>query len=259
MSKTLYVNSSNRDSLTTNENFTITDTSGRYTVPYRSIKLVSAIIPYTWNNIVTGVNDRFGVNEPPGVGTTTITIPAGSYTGPTLATAVQTALNAAGLGNTYTVTFNTSTLLFNFSATGNFILDFTISHSIASRLGFTVGTKTASGTSVNSAFIPQILVDNELFICSNAVGGIDNGFARLQPGAATNTQILAVIPITTTYGGIIEFAAPVDYPSFPISQATWGGQSASNPPVISFSLQFPSGFPISLFGQHWSCTLVLSP
>lgn len=63
-------------------------------------------------NIVAGFNDELDFTEGT-TGDATATITAGNYeTGAELATAVQTALNAAATDNTYTVTYSTSTFKF---------------------------------------------------------------------------------------------------------------------------------------------------
>jgi hypothetical protein len=257
----LYVNSNNRDSGggNTNESFTITDTSNRFSVPPRSVKLTSACIPYTWQNVTTG-NNQFTLTEAgPGI---TITIPPGNYSGASLATAVATALNTSGATNTYTVTFSSATQKFTISATGNFTLTFSLSSTIAKRLGFTAGTTTPSGTSVTSTSVAILADDNEIFVCCNLVEGIDNGYDILVSGAAANSQILAVVPINSTpQGNTIVYTAQDDDPFFPITQSEWGKiYSAGDTTArsIAFFLQLPSGDTVNLQSLAWSAVLVFT-
>lgn len=258
MRKSLYVTSAARDLLTTNENFTITDTAKRFSIPPKEVKLTYATIPNTWNNIVTGSNDTFNLIEPPNPGIL-VTIPAGNYTGSALASALQTALNVVAVLNTYTVLFNSNPVGFTITATGNFQLDFTGPAAFATRIGFVPGTTTVSAGIITSPQVPQINVDNEICICSNLVGGIDNGVSKFAPGAATNDQILAVIPIgSSSYGSNIVFFNSTDNPFYPITQSAWGKiqlPTDNTSKKVSFFLAFPSGFPVSLNGAIWSFTL----
>lgn len=59
---------------------------------------------------VTSANNSLRIN--PGSGATTITLTAGRYTGSQLATELQTRLDAAGGGNTYTVSYDAGTAKF---------------------------------------------------------------------------------------------------------------------------------------------------
>jgi hypothetical protein len=257
MRKSVYINSSNRDIGTIPENFTITidRADSRFSYPPRSVKLTSANIPYTWNNI-TVENNQFNLIEPPGF-PIPITIAPGNYNGTTLAAAVQTALNSSGAAYTYTVSFDSTTLLFTFdSSSGNFILDFDVSNTIATKLGFPNGYQTISNITTVSTQLASLLVDTELFICSDLVGGIDNGFANLTPGPPVSNQILAVVNITGCFGGVIEFRSRDDDPFYPIVQSEFGDQRKTiELRSMRFFLRFPSGFPLDLGDQNWSMTL----
>jgi hypothetical protein len=255
--KAVYINSVNRDVSTIPEDFTITDTSDMYNIPPKSVKLTYASIPYTWYNIISS-NNTFTLYEVPS-GNFPLTIAPGNYGGAELATAVQTALNTSGGLNTYTVTFNCQAMTFTITSTGVFTLGFNSTGSIAVRLGFAPGTIQPTGTSLTSTQTARLLADTEIFICSDLVGGIDNGFSKLQPGVATNTQILAVVPITGCFGSIISFIAPIDNPFFSTTQSNYAQPSPPNGErIVRFFLQFPSQFPLSLNGYNWSNTLVFN-
>jgi hypothetical protein len=255
--KSVYINSNNRIS-GTNENFFISD-SNRYSLPPQYVKLVSASIPYTWYSISTS-NSSLSVSEPPSITQTVITIPSNNYTGTTLATALQTALNSAGLTHTYTVTYSGTTNLFTISATGNFILHFAASGSLASQLGFASNSTTTSATSVTSTMQAQFLTDYEIFICSNLVSGIDNGYAEFVSGSAINSQILAVVPIDSTpQNTIINYTNDGMNPSYNINQSLYGkllSYGDLTPKLINFFLAFPSGNIVNLNNYHWSATLM---
>lgn len=256
MYRAIYFNSANRDALTTPENFTITDSGNQFTYPPKSVKLTYAAIPFSWNNI-TAANNRLELIEEPNPGVIA-TVPPGNYSGTALATAVQTALNTVAVLNTYTVSFNALNLTFTIDGTGTFSLDFGVPNTIATRLGFATDAITTPGTTVTSTEQAMMQSDNEIWVCSDLVGGCDNGFVNFAPGAATNAEVLAVVPINTTFGNTIFYASNPDNPFFVTTQSNFGKvQSQTNPttPAVRFFLQFPSGFPLELNGLNWSGTL----
>lgn len=88
-----------------------------------SVEIIDAAIPRSDYNI-SSRNNTIGVQE--GVNPAIlVTVPEGFYFNEAdLATAVETALNASSLADTYTVTFDTATRKMTISATGPFILRF---------------------------------------------------------------------------------------------------------------------------------------
>jgi len=258
MRKSAYINSASRDIGGTPEDFTITisPSNERYSYPPKSVKLTSANIPYTWDNILS-INNQFNLIESPNP-PILITIPPGNYSGTNMAAAVKTALNSSGAAHTYTVTFDDSSLLFTFTANaGTFVLDFTHANSMANRLGFPVNFQTPAAISTTSTQFAEILTDTEIFVCSDLVEGVDNGFAYITPGSPTNDQILAVINITGSFGNVIEFRARQDDPFYPVTQSSFGKLQTFDkiPRTMGFSLRFPSQFPLNLGGLNWSMTL----
>ena len=177
--KVIYINSSDvyRDAGTTNEDFTITKTTQEFPVEPKSVKLINATIPFTWNNI-TSDNNTFSITED-GTGTDSFVIPDGNYTGTQLAETIQELLNnSVILTQTYTVSFNSQTLKYTFTTTPSGAqITFAATNSAALLLGFNAdstspGTASTSFDSVNSA---QLIADYEIFICSDLVKGTDNG------------------------------------------------------------------------------------
>lgn len=258
VNRLVYINSLNRTTGTNedfyiNENLTNGPHFGPPQVPSR-VKLVRASIPYTWSNVTTS-NNKFSLTD--GGGTFAIVIPPGNYTGTTLATAVNAAITAAGPLETYTVTYSTTTLKFTVSATGNFQLNFTGADSAGNLLGFG-NVITPLGAAVTSTNVASILPDYEMFICSDLIGGSDNGAIRLEQ-AATSEQILAIATINASFGGIVQYDPANDIPFYSCIQSPYsasyqnpGSQSASR---IRLFLRWPSGNPISLSGAHWTCQL----
>lgn len=258
--KNLYINSAPgfRDIGGTDENFTITKTSSNFNKIPKRVKLLSARIPFVWDNITT-TNNAFTLIELPGPVThSAVTVPVGRYTGTTLAVALQTTLNAIpGVIHTYTVIYDTNTFKFTIAANGNFQFNFAVVNSIAPALGFTEIT-TASATSLTSPGVAIIQADVEIFVGSSLVGGIDNGIVPWFTGAATDLHILAVVPINSYFGSIIEYTCQDDEPWQDILQSTFSTiPNTTNVSVeMSFHLFFLSGAPVNLKGAHWSANLI---
>lgn len=262
--KVIYINSSEgfRDDGGSNEDFTITENGHHFAGIPRRVKLARASIPYSWNNI-TDNNNTLTVVETGG-NTAAITVPNGAYNGSTLATALQTVLNAGALVYTYTVAFDNTAVRFTISATGTFSLDFTDANNVARALGFSPNEVTTPATTLVSSNVAQLVPDYEIFICSDLVEGCDNGVVKFTPdppiaAGVNGSQILAVVPLSTCFGGVINYCACDCAPFYPISQSLYGkvlssGDVSSKP--IRFFLAFPSGIPISLNGLHWSAQLV---
>lgn len=258
-SKNLYINSAPgfRDIGGTDEDFTITKTTSTFNLIPKKVKLLSARIPFVWDNVTTS-NNAFTLIELPGpIVYPNLTVPATRYTPSTLEAALKTALDTAG-AHTYTVAYNSTTLKYTISATGDFQINFAVSNSIAPILGFDEIT-TASATSITSTNATLLETDTEIFIGSSLVGGIDNGIVPYFTGATNNLQILASIPIgSTTYGNIIDYTSPNDEPYKNTIQSGFAMVPNTVPSFeMSFNLFFISGIPVSLKGVHWSANILL--
>lgn len=263
--KTIYVNSTNRSS-GTNEDFIVTTTVQQFPLPPKSVKLVTASIPYTWDNITNG-NNTFSIVQTAPPSPTNVTdnfvIPTGNYTGPTLAVVLQNLINASILlGQPYVVAYNVSTFTFTFSTVGpdRFQIVF---GSAATLLGFAPGsTNPASpALSVTSTQPVQLVPDMEIFICSDLVEGSDNGIIKwlpsTTPSISSQTQILARIPVNVCYTEFKEYRAHDDLPFYTVTQSPFVSEMAAGKPAsIRFFLAFPSGNPVNLHGYWWTAELV---
>lgn len=264
----IYINSleSFRDVGTSNEDFTITKIPQEFPDPPKRAKLISACIPYTWNNITT-TNNQFIITED-GVGSDTITIPEGNYTGTQLATALTEQINASGvITQVYTVQYDEQTNLFTFATTGLNGFQFTFALDDAAKLlGFgSAGTYPVSPTtSFTSTSGAVLLRDYEIFICSDMVSGCDMGVIpwNIQglPDAYNQNQILARVPITSCYSSVLQYTAPNVLPLYNITQSKFAkSRNPTDPdmPSIRFFLKFPSGEAVDLGGYHWSAEILL--
>lgn len=258
----LYINSAPgfRDPGGTDENFTITKTISDFTTVPRRVKLQTAQVPYTWNNIVSGSNNSFEVII--GTNTYTINIASGHYTGTSLATAVQAALNSATTNN-FTVSYSTITFLFTFSSIlSAYSFNFNVANTIAPALGFdilTYNSTTSSPYTLTSVYVSVVETDTQIFVCSTLVLGLDNGVIPYFPGAPPNYGILAALPLTSCFGSFMNYTVPNDEPWFTVSQSAFTQESINPNSTVSigFSLLFISGIPVNLQGAHWSATILL--
>ena len=184
-----------------------------------AIKVIEVQIPFSFY-IVNSTNNDFNVIV--GGVTTTVIVPIGNYNSSTLTTALQTALNSAGTGLTFTVTFSgmnsaPNTGKFTFGATGNFSFQFGTSASDAGIynvryiLGFNGGTIASTANTLVAPNVANIAGPNYLYLNSRAIGPTLNS---LLPGGAVNLTggaqgpQIAKIPINVQPGGVIYWSDP---------------------------------------------------
>ena len=247
-----YFSSANRSSGTVND-YIINYKNDRFLLPPKYVKVISANIPYTWYNIVTGTNDQIVFVESTGPTTYTVTVPSGNYDGSSLATAVAYAMNNTGAADTYTVKFDSSKLVFNITSTGTFYFNFLAANNMAKLLGFPAQVYPLAPTNdLTSVTVADLLPDTSLIICSNLVEGIDNGVPLITDGDAVSNNVMAVINIVGSYGQTLTYD---DYgtgiPLMNVSQSALGLRTGVTVP-IRFYLRFPDGFPLNLNGVGWS-------
>jgi hypothetical protein len=254
--KVLRIDSSNRTS-GTNEDFIITKTVQEFPLSPKSVKLVSAAIPYTWNN-VTATNNRFNVLIP---GINVITIPTGNYTGTDLAAAIQVQLVAI-IGAGWTCTFSTQTLKYTITSPGPvFQLDYTVANSAYILMGFNNAVyPLVPATPVTSPNYAVLLKDVDICICSDLVEGADNGvIPYTQSSTPSSYGILASIPIYCKYPTILKYIATPDLPYFIVTQSKFALPQqllASSTRTMRFYLKFLSGEPVDLKGYPWNFTII---
>jgi hypothetical protein len=264
--KTVYISSKNRTS-GTSDDFIIEDTNERYINTPISMKAKTITIPYMWNNIVGGVggNNTFAFTVvTPVPGSYTFTLPSANYTGASLAAALQTQMNVAtggGLcGGGYTVTYNATTSTFTFtSLIGTFDINFVIG-TMANILGFVPGTITPVASTISSTGVASILIDFEIWVCTDLISGVDNGVADWTGNNPASEQmgILACVPITTCFGGIINYTVPDEFPFYTITNSGFTLEQRSSPRASQYYLRFPSGTPLSLNGNNWSMQVLFN-
>ena len=262
--KTIYISSKNRTS-GTSDDFIIEDTNERYVNVPLSMKAKTVHIPYMWNNIMGGPggNDTFSFTGTSS-GVHTFTLPNANYTGASLADALQKQMNIAtgggSCGGVYVVTYDPTTSKFTFTSLGEtFSLNFSVG-TMGGILGFPNGTITPASSSVTSPGVASILIDYEIWICTDLINGVDNGVANWTGNSPDSEQmgILACVPITTCFGGIIHYTVPDEFPFYSITNSKFSGEGRSSPRESRYYLRFPSGAPISLNGNEWSMQLLFN-
>lgn len=246
------ISSSQRSSGTVND-FIINYPNDRFVNRPKKVKIISICLPYTWFNIVAGINNSLTFNKS---GTDYIaTIPAGNYTGITLAAAIQLAMNSADPAQAYTVVFSETSYLFVFTAdTTPIQLDFTPVQNLATILGFTSGEiyPSVPNLLIQSTTLASLLPDTFVEICSNLIEGIDNGVPVITSTPAVSNNVMAHIIIKGNFGQNLAY---VDYgdniPPMSVAQSFLGTNPKGKPVGIRFFLRFSSGFPIDLNGKDW--------
>lgn len=254
--KSVYVASASRTSGTA-ENFTIT-TIPSFTNNPISAKILNACIPNTWYNITAGGGDLIFSDSVPTQYTATIT--PGYYTGATLASALQTAMNAVGSPDSFTVAYSTTTYKMTFSTSGaSMILDFTATPNLAKQLGFVSGVVYGPATPIVSVNTVNLVIFTEIFICSDLVQGSDNGVIPWIAPTPPSWGVFARIPIRSCFGEILDYRAAPELPYFSVVQSNFAKTVEPNNNInrsMSFSLKFPDNTDVILNGYDWSMEIL---
>jgi len=244
MSKYIYINSSHGTGNPTN--FTIVKTYNNLRFVPSKVTLVSATIPYLWDNI-TSSNNKLTLSV--GGIDYDLTIPAGHYNANTLKTMLQSILN--NTYNGFTVTYDETTFKYTIShATDIFVLSFKSLDSIGYVLGF--GMEIVGGQTVTSIYVVNFKPDLEVFIVSNLVSGADNGIIPWFPNTDPNYGILASVPVNGCYGSLLNYSGNA---TLPCNSALFQSYRIE----LTFGLKLLSTQNISLQNTNWSAVLKFEP
>lgn len=148
MNSTVFIiDSSFRDKSTyTNNNSFVYQSNKVYKNP-KKLELIGAVIPNT-QYIINSNNYQFNVTS--GVTLYTASLTNQNYTPTSLATELQTKLNALAIpATTFTVTANTTTYKFTITSTSAVVYNFSLNTQLATLLGFPI-TDSASVTSITA-------------------------------------------------------------------------------------------------------------
>jgi len=201
---------------------------------------------------LTSTNNQFLVTETLGL-SATITIPPGTYDTATFAAAIQAAMNAAGLGNTYTAAVSQTNLILTITATGGALDTFSLSWpangaNYPMGWGLTTPAPTAAALSQTSPFTVGLSNLNKLLIRINT----QSGGGSLWSTAAVNANF--AVDVDVDFGSVFSYRPPVE---------TFNCQKFS-PPVDSRSLgveliDASTGQRVNTNGQEWQLELALWP
>lgn len=167
----------------------------------RSVTFKSLTIPFSWYPI-DSTNNTLVFNEGAGDLTATISTPA-SWTGSDIASAIKTAMDAAG--GTYTVTYNASsqsTYKFTISSASNFTLKFATSNNTLYRiLGFNnvdtyTGTNSYTGDNVSAITGPDYVLIRSQALSTGTKSGY-TAYCRSQT-FGNDKNITSTIPVFMT-------------------------------------------------------------
>jgi hypothetical protein len=266
--KTIYVNSSpaNRDPGGTSEDFEITDTGETFTNLPKTVKLVTATMPFTWYNIYNingSQNNHFEFTDSADT-LYTFDVPVNNYSGPSMATTLQALMNAEASPDAFTVEFDTATFKFTFTSNNvaGFVLKFDgVVGSMAVPLGFSpTGPDPAKAQVITSITVSKMLIDTELFICSDLVCGSENGVIPWNTSPPDpDLCVLACIPLQACFGAYINYTASPEMPYYPVTQSRFAKVTSpgdNRPRTVRFYLRWPSGVPVDLNGYEWSAQLI---
>lgn len=165
------------------------------------IKVIKAEIPFVFDTI-SAANNKFYFKTPSLFTEAQLSIPVGNYTGPSLATAFQNALNSVAPGG-FTVTWNTTTLRFDISSGTTSTIRFT-GPSPKLMLGFPDGS-TSLGTNASSPNAAAPSGPLYLFLNSATLGPSINCHAQ---DDTKNINQICKIPIDVNPGGVILYRDP---------------------------------------------------
>lgn len=248
-----------------NSGFRTDGAPGAYTISInrsitniKSLRLISAQIPYTWADI----NSLYHIplqeidNTNP---ITLVTVPVQNYSATQLATAVQTALNSSS-PNTYSYVVSwdsqtgfytiTSSGTFSFAWTTDFVTNKYTSNFMYYALGFNNASTNQRGPDPDLAFATSQV--------STGVGVIAHPYVYIQivPIGSTTYfaqygfDAMAVVPISGNYGDKLYFNSSSNYPQY----VTWSRGTSFDLRYLYVKLTFESGQVIDFQGAD-NCLL----
>jgi hypothetical protein len=201
---------------------------------------------------VDATNNALNFNENSANKSITPLTPSG-YTGTTLATALQTALNTASSGyNTYVVTYSASTGLFTISAGNPFTLLFSSGTNSSTSLWKVMGWTTSNGlspvnsataSSVTSPYMANLTNPLSMYLNLSKVNSI------IRTSDTPSIPFTYNIPIKVPYGQLIELKEDQLEQKALISDPLFK--------VFTVQLIGPNGNAVNLNGSEWEFMVTL--
>ncbi|ARA72255.1 hypothetical protein BNJ_00443 [Kaumoebavirus] len=265
--KTIYINSSMRSS-GSDVDFTLRLQEDLLTKQPTTIRINNVRIPYTWYPI-SSTNNHFAVNISENF-TLDIVIVSQGYTPSSLASALQTEINAkaqaVGAADNFTVSYDPNLKKFTFTRAANYFqLVFNVSNSAAKILGFlaqSYGSLTTTST-ITSDKIINFVPDKYVFVNCDLITGADSGVVVIDPSVSPPpvNSVLCAVPIQTGFGSVLSYENElmeefnIDASAFVQAYVDANRKKQPLARTIRFYLTLPSGNSIDLNGHTWEATL----
>lgn len=228
--------------LTVNSKDRVSGTSGNFLIKNMRFRKVTSFkidyisLPYSWYNINSN-NNQIMIN-----GSTVVTITSGQYNATSLASALQTALQAVDA--TFTVTYSTITGMYTIARSTVFVLNLSsASFTMRRQLGFNAKSDTASAISQTSDSYANLQNSNSISLhCELLAKFLDDIITDFR------TDYLLSIPIDQNPGNLIVYRPAVDT-IYNLREPIYADE-------MTFSLRDIDQNIISLNGCEWEMKLV---
>lgn len=164
-----------------------------FSVAVHNMTFPNTVYPInTYNNLLYLVEN--------GGATVVVTIPINNYTGAQYATALETALNAAG-ALVYTVTYDAQSLRLTVSVPGPDVFEFVAgANDIYSESGFIVPTGQVS----------SLTGPNPVMLSGTNVIELVTNFSTHTHSSSSLVNVINLIPVPVSFGGIVFYQASVN-------------------------------------------------
>lgn len=205
----------------------------------KKVCLKGAIIPNTFYNIVTGINDRFCWFS--GGSSRNYQIPAGAYAIQDLITLIQNAMNEAGDGSSYTITYSSITMKVTISATGSFKTNFASNAFSSTSCYKEIGWTLVDGVSADSAISPNVISLSRPYVLYVNIRELGNSDWRTSNILDRPTF---VVPMQGESGEMVYWYALETLEQSLQFQGV-------NVTTLNISLSAPNGQTVSLNGSEW--------
>lgn len=171
-------------------------------------------LPVTFFPVNTN-NNTIIFEESGGGGELTATVPEGSYTITTIATAIATALTAATANAiTYTVAINTSTLVMTVTASaGTFAFKWasiTTGTGMAPIMGWPVGVNTITAGAQTGPDQINLAGYDFIYITSSTVTGSNNTIRSIDANDEDGRKVIMAVPINVIFSYTQLFTSPAE-------------------------------------------------
>lgn len=216
----------------------------------KDVRLASLWLPNVFQriDITTGVNDTIDFSYGAGPTLASAVLPAGAYSGTTLAAAVAEAMNTASATTDFSATFNSAQNRITIAdSAGNFSLLWAsgahTAESAASALGFLAVDLSGADSYTGDG--------SPLFSPSSVFVGCDTlGINVRQTAGASPISYAWAVPVTAPVGGIQTYA--------PITDTSLGLRQAGPFSSLHITLVDSTGTALALGNTNWNLALQFS-